>query len=321
MLRTPRMGFWRSSFCKKLQLLETQATKIDTLDHGLESRPIETKTTSPDGVVAILDAMLVELRSPSRWWTTGHSIPQFLAETQETCLRSFHRSRWAGTPPLLRFVSAFFARHTVTFNNCERILDKTGFWSVNQPKTQETVSPEFFQSHKWAPKACAQLAKWPRIESIAIVDSSGAFCQPTYPSESILRKLRRHVSWVSIGPNKRSGDRSLGRFPHYFTPNVSLDRFFQSRLIHSDSKPAISMPKKLRRHDCMINTDTSFFSSPQTSSSKGFPIHSFISRLKRPGHNLSVHHSKSLNLIATTSKLTKGSQLKESCFDVIIVQM
>ena len=78
MLRTPSMGFWRSSLCKKLQLLKTQATKVDNLPYSLETRPIEAKTTSPDGVVAILNAMLVELRSPSRWWTAGDSIPIFL---------------------------------------------------------------------------------------------------------------------------------------------------------------------------------------------------------------------------------------------------
>ena len=78
MFRTPSMGFWRSSLSIKLQLLKTQETKVDNLPYSLERRPIETKTPSPDGMVAIPDAVLVELRSPSRWWTTGHSIPIFL---------------------------------------------------------------------------------------------------------------------------------------------------------------------------------------------------------------------------------------------------
>ena len=89
MITTSSIGFGRRHLFQKLQLLKTVATKIDTLDLGLESLPIHLKTTSPDSPAVSRDTMSAKLRSSNLWTMSRGHIPISRAETLATCRRSF----------------------------------------------------------------------------------------------------------------------------------------------------------------------------------------------------------------------------------------
>ena len=128
------MDFWRRHLFSKLQLLETLATKMSTLNLGRESLPIHLKTASPDCPAASRDTMSTKLRSPDLQTMLRDHIPISQPETLATCRESFQVLHRASRRCLPWIVTPLFVGYTIILIRYGRIFEEVQFLAPIQPK-------------------------------------------------------------------------------------------------------------------------------------------------------------------------------------------